>query len=267
LKNIKIFVVSDAVSETGELLINAVRYKFADYIQDVYFHPFTDDCSGIDALLNRIDPETSLIVYHYNSQDLENYMIQEAAGRGIITYDVTGSLLQTLSKLTGIQPEKSVDVICKLDEQYFKKVECIEFAVKYDDGKNTNNLYEADIVLIGPSRTSKTPISIYLANKGFRVANIPLMPEVEPPSQLFELPANRIYGLILDPDHLVRIRSERVRAMSLTGNSNYSSMERVLYELEKAKELFDKLGCVVIDATTKAIEEIAAIILTNLLRR
>ena len=162
---------------------------------------------------------------------------------------------------------KSGFIPLELDAHYIKKIEAIEFAVKYDDGKNTSDLDEADIILIGVSRTSKTPISIYLANKNYKVANIPLMPEVEPPRELFEISNNKIFGLILDPNHLVNIRSERIRAMGLTGTSNYGSYERVMLELEKAQQLFDKLGCTVIDVTSKAIEEIAAIILANIMRR
>lgn len=126
-------------------------------------------------------------------------------------YDVMGSLMETLRSITGEEPVRNLASSRELDAHYIKKIEAIEFAVKYDDGKNTSDLDEADIILIGVSRTSKTPISIYLANKNYKVANIPLMPEVEPPRELFEISNNKIFGLILDPNHLVNIRSERIR--------------------------------------------------------
>lgn len=146
-------------------------------------------------------------------------------------------------------------------------MEAIEFAVKYDDGKRMDHLNKADIILLGVSRTSKTPISVYLANNNFKVANIPVMPEVEPPRELFEISNQKIFGLILNPNKLVSIREERLKTMKLTGDSNYASLKRVEYELDKAQELFDKLGCTVIDVTSKAIEEIANFILATIMRR
>lgn len=267
MKTLVIFVVSDSLSEIGELLVKAGKNCFERSIKEVRFHPFVDDKPSIDSLLDLAQQENGLVVYTINSSELKAYMDTESRRRGIPTYDVMGSLVETLRSLTGEEPIRDLKVASELDAQYFKKVEAIEFAVKYDDGKNTSNLDKADIILIGASRTSKTPISIYLANNNYKVANIPLMPEVEPPPELFKISNKKIFGLMLDPNHLVNIRSERLKAMGITGASNYGSYERVIMELAKAQELFDKLGCTVIDVTSKAIEEIAAIILANIMRR
>ncbi|MBC3805148.1 pyruvate, phosphate dikinase/phosphoenolpyruvate synthase regulator [Acetobacterium fimetarium] len=267
MKDIVIFVVSDTLSEIGELLVKAGKSCFESSIREVRFHPFINDRQGIDYLLELAKKEDGLVVYTFDSSELKSYMETEAKRWNIPIYDVMGSLVETLRGITGEEPTKSFKPTSELDDHYFKKVAAIEFAVKYDDGKNTTHLDEADIILIGVSRTSKTPISIYLANNNFKVANIPLMPEVEPPQELFEISNKKIFGLILDPDHLVDIRTERLKAMGLTGTSNYGSYERVMMELEKAQQLFDKLGCMVIDVTSKAIEEIAAIILANIMRR
>ncbi|KNZ42692.1 pyruvate, water dikinase regulatory protein [Acetobacterium bakii] len=267
MKSLVIFVVSDSLSEIGELLVKAGKSCFERSIKEVRFHPFVDDKPSIDSLLDLAQQENGLVVYTINSSELRYYIDTESKRRGIPTYNVMGSLVETLRNLTGEEPKHDLKMESKLDAHYFKKIEAIEFAVKYDDGKNTSNLDKADIILIGASRTSKTPISIYLANNNYKVANIPLMPEVEPPQELFKISNRKIFGLILDPYHLVNIRSERLKAMGLTGESNYGSYERVIMELTKAQELFDKLGCTVIDVTSKAIEEIAAIILANIMRR
>jgi regulator of PEP synthase PpsR (kinase-PPPase family) len=267
LKSIVIFVVSDTPTEIGELLVKAGTSVFENSIREVRFHPFVDDKLSIDYLLDLAKQENGLVVYRFASIELKHHMETESKTKGVPIYDVMGSLMETLRSITGEEPVRNRSSSLELDDHYVKKIEAIEFAVKYDDGKNTSDLDQADIILIGVSRTSKTPISIYLANNNYKVANIPLMPEVEPPKELFEISNNKIFGLILDPSHLVNIRSERIRAMGLTGTSNYGSYERVMLELEKAQQLFDKLGCTVIDVTSKAIEEIAAIILANIMRR
>lgn len=267
MKSLVIFVVSDGMSEISELLVKTGKSYFDNYIRDVRLHPFVDDYPSIDSFLDIAKQEDGLIVHNFTSPKLKGYLLDGAEKRGLHTYDVMGSLVETLRGLIGEDPVKEAKVTKELDSEYFKKIEAIEFAVKYDDGKNTSDLNKADIILLGASRTSKTPISIYLANLNFKVANIPLMPEVDPPQELFNISNQKIFGLILDPNHLVNIRCERLKAMGLTGNSNYGSYERVIMELGKAQELFDKLGCTVIDVTSKAIEEIAGIILANIMRR
>ncbi|MDI3536409.1 MAG: [pyruvate, water dikinase]-phosphate phosphotransferase / [pyruvate, water dikinase] kinase [Eubacteriaceae bacterium] len=267
MKSIIIYVVSDKPNDIGEMLVRAGISVFEKSIREVRLHPFVDDKIGIDSMLERAASKNGLIVYHFFSEELRNYFEQEAKKTQIPIYDARGSLVETLRGITGEKPVANSISDILLDPEYAKKVEAIEFAIRCDDGKNTHELPTADIILIGVSRTSKTPISIYLANRQYRVANIPLMPEIEPPKELFEIPREKIFGLILDPDRLVNIRSERIRSMGIEGQSFYGSRERVITELQKAQELFDNIGCTVIDVTSKAIEEIAAIILANVTRR
>lgn len=149
-----------------------------------------------------------------------------------------------------------------MDEKYFGRIEAIEFAVKYDDGKDQHMLHEADLVLVGISRTSKTPLSIYIANKMYlKVLNIPLVPEVEPPKELFEIPKKKIIGLTNSIEMLNKIRTERVRCIGLKNGSNYSSLSRIIEELNYAEKIMKKLGCPIIDVSQKAIEETAQVIL------
>ena len=149
-----------------------------------------------------------------------------------------------------------------MDDKYFGRIEAIEFAVKYDDGKDQHMLHEADLVLIGISRTSKTPLSIYIANKMYlKVLNIPLVPEVEPPKELFEIPKKKIIGLTNSIEMLNKIRTERVRCIGLRNGSNYSSLSRIIEELNYAEKIMKKLGCPIIDVSQKAIEETAQVIL------
>src|SRR5699024_2220953 len=131
----------------------------------------------------------------------------------------------------------------------------IEFAVKYDDGRDPRGIRKADIVLLGISRTSKTPLSMYLANRNIKVANVPLVMEVEPPKEIFEIPSKKIIGLTNSPESLNQIRTERLRALGLGVGANYASLERILDELEYAESIMKRIGCPVIDVSNKAIEE------------
>ena len=174
--------------------------------------------------------------------------------------DIMGPVLDKMVTLTNQQPRYEPGLVYRLDEDYFRKVEAIEFAVKYDDGRDPRGIVRADIVLIGVSRTSKTPLSQYLAHKRLKVANVPLVPEVDPPEELFNIPSEKCIGLRISADKLNRIRSERLKALGLRPEANYASMERIQEELDYSEELMNKIGCTVIDVSNKAVEETANII-------
>ncbi|MER2031591.1 kinase/pyrophosphorylase, partial [Exiguobacterium indicum] len=138
------------------------------------------------------------------------------------------------------------------------------FAVKYDDGRDPKGIKRADIVLIGVSRTSKTPLSQYLALKRYKVANVPLVPESIPPAELFDIPKEKCFGLLISPEKLIDIRMERLRSLGLKPEAAYAQMDRINRELEYARNLYERIGCQVIDVTNKAVEETANLILTGI---
>jgi regulator of PEP synthase PpsR (kinase-PPPase family) len=172
--------------------------------------------------------------------------------------------LMAIENLLGIAPRREAGLIRRLDENYFKKVEAVEFAVKYDDGKDARGVKKADICLVGISRTSKTPLSMYLAHKNYKVANVPLVPEVSAPNEIFEKDIRRVIGLVADPVKLNEIRKIRLKALGLSDNANYANVDRINKELEYSKEIMKKLGCVVIDVSNSAIEETASIIIDHM---
>jgi regulator of PEP synthase PpsR (kinase-PPPase family) len=175
--------------------------------------------------------------------------------------DVMGPLMNSLQVMLNEPPIGKPGLVRRLDEEYFRKVDAIEFAVKYDDGRDPRGLLRADVVLIGVSRTSKTPLSMYLANKRLKVANVPLVPEVEPPEELFQLPPERCVGLTINPEQLNSIRTERLKALGLTAQANYANLERINEELAYSQRIMKRIGCPVIDVSNKAVEETANIIL------
>ncbi len=147
----------------------------------------------------------------------------------------------------------------QLDEEYFQRVEAVEFAVKNDDGQAPHNLHRADMVLIGLSRTCKTPLSMYLAHRGLKVANVPLMPEIPPPPELFQIDQEKIYALIIDLNSLVRVRSERLKHLGLPPDAEYAQRENIARELRWCREFYARHPIwPVIDTSGRAVEETAA---------
>lgn len=261
MEKIIIYAVSDSMGETSEQVAKAVIQQFDLAEFEIKRVPYVNDKESIDRLISRASKENSFIVFTLVVDELRNYLLDKALENNIGSVDVMTPILMPLVKQLGMVPKREPGLLRKLDEKYFKKVEAIEFAVKYDDGKDTRGILLADIVLIGVSRTSKTPLSMYLAHKNIKVANIPLVPEVGLPMELSLIPSKKIIGLTLNSENLNKIRKERLKAMGLRDTANYASLERILSELEYAERIMKNLGCKIIDTSNKAVEETASIIL------
>ena len=261
MDKINIYAASDSVGETAEQVARAVMRQFDVAEFSVKRFSFINDKEAIDDLISKARQENAFIVFTLVVEELRDYLAQKAALYDIGAVDILTPVLLPLVKELGLSPKYEPGLLRKLDDKYFKKVEAVEFAVKYDDGKDTRGILLADIVLIGVSRTSKTPLSMYLAHKNLKVANIPLVPEVSPPEELKHIPSKRIIGLTLNIDNLNKIRKERLKAMGLKDTANYAAFERILDELTYDDDIMKKLNCKVIDTTNKAVEETASIIL------
>lgn len=261
MEKINIYAVSDSLGETAEQVAKAVmrQFDFTDF--DIKRVSYVNDKEAIDNLIERASQENSFIVFTLVVVELRDYLTDQAMMHNIGAVDIMTPVLVPLVKQLGLSPKQEPGLLRKLDERYFKRVEAVEFAVRYDDGKDTRGILLADIVLIGVSRTSKTPLSMYLANKNIKVANIPIVPEVSPPEELKLISSKKIIGLILNVENLNKIRKERLKAMGLNDTANYAKMERIFEELEYAQKIMKELKCKVIDTTDKAVEETASIIL------
>lgn len=189
--------------------------------------------------------------------EVRKHLIDLANQNQIPIVDLMGPMMDTLSRLTDFTPHLEPGLVHRIDEDYFKKVEAIEFAVQCDDGKDPRGLLRADVVLIGVSRTSKTPLAMYLAHKRLKVANLPLVPEVTPPDELFEVPPEIVFGLTINPNKLNEIRQERLRALGLSSDASYAKPERIMKEIEYAEKIMERIGCHKIDVSNKAVEEIS----------
>ena len=255
-----IYVVSDSIGETAEQVTKAAAAQYSNLISQIRRIPYVSDKGTIREIVQEAKANQSIIMYTMVVPELKNYLEETATENGVIFVDIMGPAIEAISHMTKQNPTYTPGVIRQLDEEYFKKVEAIEFAVRYDDGKDPKGIKKADIVIIGVSRTSKTPLSMYLANRNIKVANIPLVPEVSPPKELFEIDSKNIFGLTSSPTKLNAIRQERLKALGLSYEANYANMDRILKELEYADNIMKKIGCPVIDVTHKAIEETAGII-------
>ncbi|SCX93409.1 pyruvate, water dikinase regulatory protein [Alkaliphilus peptidifermentans] len=259
--NLVIYIISDSIGETAEQVARAGISQFSLEEYEIRRFPYITDRQQIMEMLEEAKQEQAVIVFTMVVESLKNILIEEADKNNIPWIDIMTPVIDSMSKVLHNSPRREPGLIRRLDERYFRKVEAIEFAVKYDDGKDPRGLKKADLVLIGISRTSKTPLSMYLAHKNVKVANVPLVPEVPPPKELYNVPSKKIIGLTTNPMKLIEIRQERLKALGLKHEANYASMDRILEELDFAEEIMKKLGCPVIDVSSKAVEESASIIL------
>ncbi|WP_462411778.1 pyruvate, water dikinase regulatory protein [Neobacillus sp. Marseille-QA0830] len=256
-----VYVVSDSVGETAEFVVKAVATQFNGGQVEIRRSSYVEDIEDIEDVLILAKRDYSIIAYTIVITDLKDYLDKRAAEEGITAVDLLSPLMNAFETRFHKPPHHRPGLMRKLDEEYFRKIEAIEFAVKYDDGRDPRGFLKADIVLIGVSRTSKTPLSMYLAHKRFKVANVPLVPEVPPPEELYQIPRKNCIGLIIAPDKLNEIRKERLKALGLASQANYASYQRILDELDYAEKIMKRVGCPIIDVSNKAIEETAGLIL------
>lgn len=260
-----VFVVSDSIGETADLVVKAAASQFNAGTIKVRRFSHVIDTAALDRVIAEAEGhERVIIVYTLIRPELREALAEACTGAGIPAVDIMGPTMDALGQILDGEPHLEPGLVHRLDEDYFRRMEAIEFAVKYDDGKDPRGLVRADAVLVGVSRTSKTPVTMYLAHRRYRVANIPLVPEVPPPDELYSLEGGRVIGLTIQPDLLIQIRQERLRSMGLGAGASYGAPERVRAELAFAHSVFRELNCPVIDVTNKAVEETANMVVQML---
>lgn len=259
-----VYIVSDSLGETAELMVKAVAVQFKEEDIEIENISHVEDIKDLKKIISIAKYRCSIIAYTIVIPSLKQYLDQRAKEEGITAIDLMNPLMKAFSKNFNTAPKFQPRLMRKLDDNYFRRVEAIEFAVKYDDGQDVRGIMNADIVLIGVSRTSKTPLSMYLAHKRFKVANVPLVPEIAPPDELFAIPRNKCVGLVITPDKLNKIRKERLKNLGLTSQANYANLNRILEELDYAEMIMKRIGCPVINVSNKAVEETADLILAML---
>lgn len=257
---ITVYILSDSLGETADQVAKAALTQFDGDLFHVVRLPKVSTRGQLQGLVAGACHDGGVFLYTLAAPKLRDEMQRIATQLGVVAVDILGPAVTALETVSQVSPAWEAGLTRLTDRGYFERIEALEFAVNHDDGRNTELLHEAEIVLVGVSRTSKTPLSMYLAFKGYRVANIPLSIEMEPPPQLFEVDNRRIFGLVTDPELLVEIRKQRL--VELGGYARrYADMDAVQRELDEARALMRRLGCIVIKTGGRAIEETAQEIL------
>lgn len=260
----RIFVISDSVGETANRLIQAALAQYPNLSSpEIKNFPFIDNETDLKSILKDALAQDAIVVSTLVSPELNRIIKATAQHEQLRHIDFLSQMIHLIQDQTGIEPILKSGALHALDEDYFDRVAAIEFAVKYDDGKNPQGFLKSDIVLLGISRTSKTPLSMYLANKSYKVSNLPLIPEVTLPPSIYKVPAEKIVGLTASPNYIMKIRAERVKLMGVTSTTSYNDLERIKMELSYAEELYAQLGAMVVSVENKSIEEVAQIIEQN----
>ena len=264
-----IHVVSDSVGITAQAVARAAAAQFGVTNPNIEVLP---KVRSFEEVATFIDEHTDyhrktygdgriLVFYTLVDSELSRKVAEFFSGReDVVAVDLMTGALSAITEMTGRRPSVTPGSVHIADRNYFKRIEAIEFTIEHDDGRNPQDLQKADIVLLGVSRSSKTPTSIYLAQQGFKVANVPLDPSTEPPAQLFDVERSRLFGLMISPEALVGIRQRRLgNAIGVAGA--YADPEYIYRDLEEARALMRKLGCIVVHTENRAVEETAQEIL------
>ena len=259
-----IFVLSDSIGETANKTLSSALSQFPDHAVTIEQYPFIDQPEEIRPIIEKAKAHGAFVLFTFVKASLREEFTRQAREAGLRYVDLLGRLLMELTDFLDINPTESPGQLQTLDQSYYDRVDAIEFAVKYDDGRDSRGILRADIVLIGISRTSKTPLSMYLAGLSYKVANVPIYPEAPLPKELFEIDPHRIIGLTNRTEDLVRIRQERMKQMGFGDSTNYSDIARIETEQAYARTVFQRLGCKMIDVSTSAVEETATKIVKHL---
>ena len=256
-----VMIISDATGETAERMVRAATLQFSEPVQIRLYSRVRLE-SELESILEKASELHALVVFTVVNTEERALISQLVERYNIETVDLIGALISKLATYIGAAPAGVPGLLHSINDDYFRRIEAVEFAVKNDDGAEPRNLPKADLVLVGISRTSKTPLSTYLAQRGLRVANVPLVLGVDPPEELSQVDERKVFGVIVQPDMLMRIRQARLTHLGMPNDSSYGQRAHIENEIAYAREIFRKHpNWPVIDVTNRAIEETAADIL------
>ena len=261
--SVTVHVIADSTGDTGARVARAVDAQFRNLDVFVRRHPRIQNLNDVEAAMAEVakDPKNAVVFLSVVGLGLHDRLVAECERIGVPSADLMGPALAAVIAATGQQPTRKVQPV-GLAADYFERIHAMEFAVANDDGNLTDSLSEAQVILVGASRTGKTPLSMYLGYIGYRTANVPLVTGVDPPKELFEADPLKIVGLTIDPERLLAIRRRRVTTMGAGGArgsrlGGYADLGKIFDELEWVSKIQRRLGCPVIDTTQLALEEAA----------
>ena len=256
----RIFLISDSTGETLDRIFLALKAQFKNFNYKIHSYSFTRTENQISKIINIANKQkNSIILYTIVDSGLAKFLSQESNKTRIPCFGVLGDLILRFSKLLHQEASHIPSGQHALDEDYYKRIEAIQFTMRHDDGKVTNDIEKSDIVLLGISRTSKTPTSIYLANRGYKTCNIPIVNKNSIPIELIKnSKTSCVVGLTAEPSRILDVRKNRMNFMNEKKSVSYTNIEKIKSELEMAKNIFKQYNWPIIDVTRKSVEETAA---------
>ena len=256
----QIYLISDSTGETLDRIFTAIKAQFKNIKYKIHTYSFTRTENQILKILSEAEKySNSIILYSIVDSNIAKYLSNTSEDKKIPCFGVLGDLILSFSKLLNQKASHQPSGQYALDDEYYKRISAIQFTMNHDDGNLVKELNKSDIILLGVSRTSKTPTAIYLANKGFKTSNIPLINENSIPKLLKENPKIAcVVGLSTEPDRLVDLRKNRMNSLKETENKSYTDLENIKKEVNDAKKTFKKYNWPTIDVTRKSVEETAA---------
>jgi regulator of PEP synthase PpsR (kinase-PPPase family) len=263
----QVFAISDATGTTAERVVKAALTQFEGAKVNINRYGEVRTRDQVREILDEAEASQGIVVHTLVSADLRRMVLTEGRHRGVVTIDLMGPLLARLTALLATAPLSEPGLFRPFDDAYLSRIDAIRFTVDHDDGRNTQELPEADIVLIGVSRTCKTPVSIYLATQGWRVANVPLVLGMKPPAELFDLPKRKVVALMVEPERLAILREARIERLG-TPSQGYADLDSVRREITYAYDLMGRRpDWPIVDMTAKSIEEAATEVVSLIGRR
>ena len=262
-RTFQIYLISDSTGETLDRIFLALKAQFSNIEYKVHSYSFTRTENQIIKILgNAKKNKNSIILYTIVDNSLAKFLANQSEDKGLPCFGVLGNLILSFSKLLNQKASHEPSGQHVLNEEYYQRIEAIQFTMNHDDGNLLNDVGKSDIVLLGVSRTSKTPTSIYLANKGYKTSNIPLVNENSIPKILKNNPKiSCVIGLNTEAERLVDVRKNRMNSLKETDNKKYTNIEKIQEEINEAKKTFKRYGWPTIDVTRKSVEETAASII------
>lgn len=263
MKKLIIHLVSESSIQTVKYVANTALLQFNKVESKLYHWPMIRNSTLLREVLNKIKGKPGVVLYTISSNDLRKELSKFCYNLKIPCISVVGKIVKEISVFLGVEIEGNFGYDQEFDESYFDKIHAIDYTFRHDDGQMLNELEEADIVLIGPSRTSKTPTSVYLAYNGFKTANIPYI-YGHPFLELLDKITNQlVVGLIINPARLIEIRETRLNSLQVTDATNYTNYRIVQEECMQVRLICEQKGWLVVDVSRKSIEETAALIMKN----
>ncbi len=254
-----VFVISDATGETAEKVVRAALLQFSGVPVQIRMYTRVRLEAEMRSIVNRAKHLHALVVFTVVSNAHREILRALCDEESVDSVDLIGALMAKLTGFLGEQPRGVPGLLHTVSDEYFRRIDAVEFTVRNDDGKEPRNLPKADLVLVGVSRTSKTPLSTFLAQKGYKVSNVPLVLGIPAPAELFTIDQEKIFGLTIKPEALSQIRQARLKHLGMPADTSYGQRDHIAQEIAYAQQVFrEHPGWPVMDITGKAVEETAA---------